>query len=75
MVIVEQFKFPVLPDDFYYPPDIHGEPSLHAGQQFFSSQKTLYNQIDPAELRFPPYNRGPFQNRPNGIVHGGAPEP
>jgi hypothetical protein len=46
----------VLPDDFYYPPDIHGKPSLHAGQQFFSLQKTLYNQIDPAELRFPPYN-------------------
>ena len=75
VVIVEHFKFSVLPDDFYYPPDIHREPSLHAGQQFFPVKKALDNQINPAEPCFPPDYRGPFQNRPHGIVPGGALEP
>jgi hypothetical protein len=75
IVIVEHFKPSVLPDDFYYPPDIQRKPALHAGQQFFPVQETLYNQIDLAELRFPPYDRGAFQNRPHGIVRGSASEP
>lgn len=36
VVIVEQFEFSVPPDDLHYSTHIHGEPSLHAGQQFFS---------------------------------------